>query len=393
MTKSLSADRRDDWLVALLIGAVFLPWMAAFAVLGILALLLWLLPGTRRALLRDRKELLFLAPWPLLALIPPIVHRNFVGLAGGVGLLLVFTLSLWFRAVMTPVRARKALRLATFAGLLADLYALAQKLLYVFRDFPATEPYTLPSNDELRTPSVFGNPNEFAAVAVFLVLATLWLYWEGELSLPMTGVLVCGHLMGLFLSASLMGMLSLFFGGIVLLALKKRWRTLGVLLGGVAVGLLLLWLVPGLLPHAAGAGHSFAMRRQIWKLFPYLFREAPVFGRGFLSYWIFSPDYVGADLGFSVRVTTNAHSLLLDGLLNFGVVGTALFGWRLLRLVAESLRRHRRGASEAALALAVMTAAAVHGLCDVTAAWPQVTVLLLAAVTAAVSSASPREAA
>ena len=378
-------SREDRW-IALLIGAVFLPWMAAFAVLGLAVVLLWLFPDTRRILLRDRRELLRLAPWPLLALLPPLFHRNLLGVAGGVGLLLVFTLSLWLRGVMTPGRARRALRLATGLGLLADGVALVQKILYVGFSLPATEPITLPSNDDLRTPSVFGNPNEFAAVAAILVLVTLWLYWQGELSLPLTGLLVAGHLMGLFLSASLMGMLNLFVGGLVLLVLMKRWRTLAVLLGGTAAGLLLLWLVPGLLPHAAGAGHSFAMRWQIWRLFPYLFREAPVFGRGFLSYWVFSPDYVGADLGFAVRVTTNAHNLVLDGLLNFGVVGTALLGGRLLRYAGQAVGRYRQGAPEAALALALMAGAAVHGLCDVTAAWPQVTVLLLAAVAAGAPS-------
>ncbi|MBP5618001.1 MAG: O-antigen ligase family protein [Clostridia bacterium] len=124
------------------------------------------------------------------------------------------------------------------------------------------------------------------------------------------------------------------------------------------------------------------MRVSIWRLALRMFLKAPLFGRGLLSYWFFSPEYVGQDLGFEVRVTTCAHNLLLDGLISFGAVGIALAGWYLLRILRAARARHKQGDALAVLALAALTAAAVHGLFDVTAVWPQV-LLLLALVLAA----------
>ena len=379
-----TADRLHDRLLRLLVVSLFLPWMASFAVAGVLALLLWCLPGTRAALLSDKKALLRLSPWPFLALLPPLFYRNWLGLAAGGGVLLFFSLFLWLRAVLTRARLVEALRIACLGGVFAALAAVVQKIGYLWLKWPATEWPALPSNDDLRTPSFFGNPNEYAAVAVLLVLFGLWLYRRGALSLPMTCLTVGSSLVGLLLSASLMAMVSLFFALVVLLALEKRGWTLLALGGVTAAAGVTFWRFPALMAHGAGALHSLEVRLPIWQLALVMFPEAPYFGRGMLSYWLFSPDYVGQNLGFPVRVTTCAHSLLLDGLLSFGVVGIALVGWYLLRILRDAIRRRRQGSPLPALTLACLTAAAVHGLFDVTAVWPPVAILLALAVAAGV---------
>ena len=384
MIKHLVEDRLHGRLLAILALSLFLPWMASFAVAGGVALFLWLSSRTRAALLSDKRALLRLALFVPLALLPPLFYRNWLGLAAGGGVLLFFTLYLWLRAILTPERAIYALRLTCFGGVAAALVAVVQKIGYLWLGFPATEWPTLPSNDDLRTPSVVGNPNEYAALCVLLVLIGIWLYRRGALTLPLTCLTVGSSLVGLFLSASLMAMVSLFFALLVLLTLEKRWLWLVALLGATGLAFLLLWLVPGILPHAAGALHSFEIRLPIWQLSLVMFAQAPVFGRGFLSYWLFSPDYVGQNLGFPVRVTTCAHNLVLDGLLSFGVVGVLLVGWYLVRVVIAACRRHRQGSPFGALTLAALTAAAVHGLFDVTAVWPPVAILL--AMTVAVST-------
>ena len=104
------------------------------------------------------------------------------------------------------------------------------------------------------------------------------------------------------------------------------------------------------------------MRVNIWRLAVRMFLKAPVFGRGLLSYWFFSPEYAGQDLGFEVRVTTCAHNLLLDGLLSFGVVGIALVGWYLIRVLKDALLRYQQGNALSVLALAALTAAFIHGV-------------------------------
>ena len=385
------AARLNDRLLTGLIVSVFFPWPAAFAVAGGTALLLWIAPATRAALLADKKALLRLSPWLLLATLPPLLWQNWLGLACGGGVLLFFTLYVWLRATLTRDKTLRAMKIACFGGVFAAAVAAVQKVGYLWLGWnPLWEP-TLPSNDELRTPSVVGNPNEYAALCVMLILFGLWLWRQRELSLPLTLLTVGSSLVGLFLSASLMAMTGLFFALALMLALEKRWKPLLGLTGLTAALLAALKLFPSLLPHAAGAGHSLEMRVDIWRLAVRMFLKAPVFGRGLLSYWLFSPEYVGQDLGFAVRVTTCAHSLLLDGLLSFGLVGMALAGWYLIRVLKATLRRYLQGDALSVLALAALTAAFVHGLFDVTAVWPQV-IIPMAVVVAAATNEGAKEA-
>ena len=138
-----------------------------------------------------------------------------------------------------------------------------------------------------------------------------------------------------------------------------------------------LAIYPQLLPRLFEASESFNLRVRVWQLALVMFREAPVFGRGILSYMTFSPDYVGADLGFKVWVTTCAHSLLLDALICLGMVGACVITAYLVRLIVPAVKNHIRRSDRAvtALALAATAGALFHGLMDETVAWPQVTVL------------------
>ena len=246
------AARLNDRLLTGLIVSVFFPWPAAFAVAAGIAVFVWIAPATRTALLADKKALLRLAPWPLLATLPSVFWRNWVGLLCGAGVLCFLTLYLWMRAVLTRARTLKAMKIACFGGVFAAAVAVVQKIGFVFLGWPATEQPALPSNDELRAFSVVGNPNEYAALCVLLILFGLWLWRQKELSLPLTLLTVGSSLLGLYLSASLMAMTSLFCALVLALILTKRWKVLLGLTGATGLGLLLIWLVPDLLSHAAG---------------------------------------------------------------------------------------------------------------------------------------------
>ena len=92
-----------------------------------------------------------------------------------------------------------------------------------------------------------------------------------------------------------------------------------------------------------------------------------------------SPKYASAELGFDVWVTTCAHSLLLDGLLCLGIVGTSLvsgfFIHYFIPIVKNAVKRINQ--PTCALGLAMTMGVLFHGIFDETVAWPQLTVLFL----------------
>ena len=133
------------------------------------------------------------------------------------------------------------------------------------------------------------------------------------------------------------------------------------------------------------------MRVHIWELAAIMFKKAPVFGRGILSYMAFSPDYAGqaAQLGIhEVRVTTNAHNIIFDGLLSFGTVGFLMVTFYVILAMLPIIREyHRRNRAYSSLAIAAAAGAFAHGMFDVTLAWPQVIVLMLTVLAAGSLSA------
>ncbi len=391
MKNSLS---RDDIFVLALTAVAFLPWMASFAALAVLALALLILPSTRRLIFADGKSVKWLIPFLPISLLPPIFHRNWVGLACGVGVMLFLALFFYLRQVLTARRIELSFKLICALSIFAAIYAAVEKLVYLRWPHLAEGSIILPSNDELRCASLFGNPNEYSSVIVVAVLVALHLLFEKKGKAWFYVLCIGFNLVGMLLCASLMGMLELYFGILMLLILRKKGKLLIAFGGATAVGGGALWLLPKILPHLSVAGNSFALRMRIWKLSVIMLEQAPLFGRGLLSYWIFSPDYVGQDLGFKVRVSTNAHNLLLDALLSFGAIGTAILVIYLVKLLRPTLRRYReqKGAALSALSLAAMVGAAVHGVFDVTLLWPQVTVLLFIVLAAAVSLAKDSEA-
>lgn len=384
MSERFSKASTDDVLTLALTAAVFFPWQLSFALIGLGGVVLLCLPRTRRIVFSDRRAVKALIPFVPIALLPPVFHRNWVGAACGAGILIFLALFLYLRQTLTARRAERCFGLIGALSMVAALYAIVEKGVYLLWPSLATHGIALPSNDELRCASLFGNPNEYASVITVAVLLAVHgllekkgharFYWFC-LTLNLVGMLLCG---------SLMGMLELYCAVLALLAFRKKGKLLLAFGGATAVGGAALWIFPRLLPHLAAAHHSFALRARIWKLAVVMLREAPLFGRGLLSYWMFSPDYVGQELGFPVRVSTNAHNLLLDGLLSFGLVGVTLLVFYLAAAISPAVRRYadRSGQPLSALAFAALIGAAVHGLCDVTAVWPQVT-LLLGLVTAA----------
>ena len=376
----------DDALVSALVVAAFFPWAVAFALLGVIVIWLLIAKRTRTLIFADRKAVKWLAPFVPLALIPPASHGNWLGVACGVGVLLFFALFLYLRRALNPQRIDTAFNLVCLLSSFAAVYAVIEKLVYIKWPALAEGSIVLPSNDELRCASLFGNPNEYSSVIVIAVLIAAHMFLEKKGNRWLYAVCIGFNLVGMLLCASLMGILELYFGLFALLLLRKEWKWVAAYGSLTAIGGAALWLLPKLLPHLAVAGNSFDLRMRIWKLSVIMLEKAPLFGRGILSYWKFSPDYVGQDLGFKVRVTTNAHNLLLDGLLSFGVIGTALLVVYLVKLLRPALRRYRDGSGRglSAIMLAAVVGALVHGVCDVTILWPQVTVLFFLVFAASV---------
>ena len=105
---------------------------------------------------------------------------------------------------------------------------------------------------------------------------------------------------------------------------------LTALLAAGACALLALCF-PVLFPRVESIDVAWGQRFSIWKTSLLGILEHPLLGQGAAAYRIVGPKYGG-------YITFHSHNLLLDGLLNFGLIGMGVFAFysftqaRLLRL-------------------------------------------------------------
>lgn len=388
--KLLKNGLTDEIIIVATAVAAFFPWALSLVALSVIAVALLAAPRTRRIIFGYRNSV-FLLPFVPVALIPPAVHRNWLGVVCGAGILLVFTLFIYIKCTITAKTADRAFDAVCIMSIVAAIYAAVEKAVYLRFPRLAVHSIVLPSNDELRSASLFGNPNLYSSVICIAILISVHMLIERKGDFKLYCVTIAANLIGTMLCGSLMGMIELVVGFIVMLALKRRFKLLAVFAALGVAGAVAIITVPQLLPRLVDARHSFEMRVHIWELAAIMFKKAPVFGRGILSYMAFSPDYAGqaAQLGIhEVRVTTNAHNIIFDGLLSFGTVGFLMVTFYVILAMLPIIREyHRRNRAYSSLAIAAAAGAFAHGMFDVTLAWPQVIVLMLTVLAAGSLSA------
>ncbi|MBQ3866800.1 MAG: O-antigen ligase family protein, partial [Clostridia bacterium] len=135
------------------------------------------------------------------------------------------------------------------------------------------------------------------------------------------------------------------------------------IVGGAAV-----LLFPALLPRMGSLSDNMAFRFGIWKAALRCFADNFLIGRGYYAYsgiWVAYSD--------TTYFALHAHSLYIETLLNFGVVGFfSLFGY-IFHHVRKTILNLKGKSDRAALALVIsmLLAVLLHGTLDTTLFWPQ----------------------
>ena len=134
-------------------------------------------------------------------------------------------------------------------------------------------------------------------------------------------------------------------------------------LGGFAI-----WLFPSLLPRMASLSENTEFRLGIWKAALRCFADNFLIGRGYYAYsgiWVEYSD--------TTYFALHAHSLYIETLLNFGVIGfIGLFGYIGYQVRKTLLELKSSGdKTAAALVISVLFAVLLHGILDTTIFWPQ----------------------
>lgn len=293
-------------------------------------------------------------------------YKNYEGMGLTLALLVLLTDGLYLRTFMTRRLLNQLLDVACIMSLPGILMAVFQKAA------------TFVVNPSYRPVSFYFNANYFGMMIEFTVLIALYRAYTNRQFRPLYAVVVCMNLMGLYLCGSMSALVAMTCGVLLFLLYKHRYKVtlLYVTAMGAAFYVVNTYL-PWLYPRMSAIGTTTDQRLSIWHGAILGFLQTPIFGRGMHTYNIIH------DI-FGTYPTYHCHNLILDCLLNYGIVGSAILAVVTLYYLREVIHQFRtRKACNAVLMFTVIfIVTLIHGCTDVTICWTQTGMLFLIAFSA-----------
>ena len=294
----------------------------------------------------------------------PLVFHNWMGLIVGIGMTMVVMLGLFMRSIMTKELYEKTLHLICSLSLATTGYGFVEFLYNLVMD----------GRHSHRIASVFSHPNYFGTITGMVLIICAYKLLTGQGNKWFYYCVGSANVISMYLCKSMFVWVEVFIGVTVLLLIFKKYRILGLWLSAAVIGAICIFLLNmNIIPRITDAGETTSIRLQIWKLAIRQIQASPWFGHGFMSFnYVYHAAYQG-------NMIPHSHSFYLDTLLNFGVVGTGMLVWYMIRYYLTMIK-HRfteHNIMITGLIIAVTMAALVHGAADLTLFWIQTFPLFL----------------
>lgn len=348
----------DERIVLGLVASIFLSLPVCIFALVITLVYLFTQQRFSSLISKNQKSMLLIV-FAGLSVGMALLNKNLLGVLVGMAMCLLFLVGMFIQSVMTHRLLKKTIVIACFGSILACLIAVIQSFVFL-------------NTDQLRFSSVFLNPNYYATIIEFVVLLCVYallqnpskkykLFYYATIAINVIGLYLCGCRSAFFA----LGLATAF-----MLLLNKKYKPLLLFIGIAALVLLGTFLFPEVF-RFGNISKDLTTRTSIWKLAIRDIKKSPLIGHGSMAYMHIS--------GPTLAYAPHGHNLLLDSLLNYGIVGLCLLGVYVYLTVKPLLGTHKTASDNTILYLlcSVFLAILVHGMTDVTILWPQTGLLFL----------------
>lgn len=358
--KMINCYSRDELMV---FAIVFSAFLSVYAVMACALFVFLHLVYQKRLslLLRQYSCSKYLLAFCALSFLVSLVYGNLQGTLIALGMCLIFIISLFMRRVMTKWLFEKSIDLACFASLICFAIALSQHFL-------------MASDPEYRATSTMMNANYYAAVIEIIILMCVYRLLGKRLDKTRRWfycLVIAANAGGLLLCGCRTTMITVLAVVPVFMLFHKRYRLFAYYMA-ISLSLVIAFLcIPGLFPRGGDMGEDLGTRVFIWQTALKGFVTHPLFGQGGNTYAQIYASYHG-------YAAPHAHNILLDPLLNFGLVGVALLIPFLLSYIRSVFHLYRTEQQSGLFMLCVGVTLAIllHGITDVTVFWPQTGLLI-----------------
>jgi len=368
--KSLS---KQEGLLLGVILSIFLPFYL-FVVIFI-SYLLWLVyTGEMKGILKRLSQhpvlLFFIAYSTAISLLA----QNVMGVVASVAMFLFAIFFYYYQSQLTPKFFRLTIEGVLASSVLAAVFAALEHFQIVKKfDYTFLSP-RMQVWHQNRAEVAFFNPNYYGIICCFCIMigfyliSTTKLRWLRIFSM----IAIFANLFGLNFTQNRTAFPAIIFGAIIyLFTTIKNWRAFWLSIGVFGVGLAFLFS-SDLGVRMGTLDSSMEERVSIWNAGMALFKQNPFWGEGPLTYMHSFPR-IGAPYH------EHAHSIYIDTILSYGVVGTVLLGIASATPVRMLIDMSQVPSKRPILGLylSFLTVVAVHGIFDLALFWLQSSFIFL----------------
>lgn len=350
-----------------IILSIFLPFYL-FVVVFCLYIISLIFTGDMKSILQKMGEhpmlLLFLGYSTVIS----VFSQNWMGLVASVGMFLFTVFFLHYQSILSHKFFRLILQLVLFGSVLSAAFASLEHFQIVKKFNYAFLSPNMQVWHQNRAEVTFFNPNYYGIICCFCIMIAFYLFTTTKLNWLKVFCVIAGfvNLFGLNFTQNRTAFPAIIAGAIIyLFTTIKNWKAFWLSIGVFAIGLSFLFS-SDLGVRMGTLDSSMEERISIWDAGMALFKQNPFWGEGPLTYMHSYPR-------IHAPYHEHAHSLYIDTILSYGIVGTILLVLSsvapvrlMMDMSQESGKRPIIG-----LYLSFLTVVAVHGIFDLALFWIQ----------------------
>ncbi|MDS3369505.1 O-antigen ligase [Streptococcus pneumoniae] len=350
-----------------IILSIFLPFYL-FVVVFCLYIISLIFTGDMKSILQKMGEhsmlLLFLGYSTVIS----ILAQNWMGLVASVGMFLFTIFFLHYQSILSHKFFRLILQFVLFGSVLSAAFASLEHFQIVKKFNYAFLSPNMQVWHQNRAEVTFFNPNYYGIICCFCIMIAFYLFTTIKLNWLKVFCVIAGfvNLFGLNFTQNRTAFPAIIAGAIIyLFTTIKNWKAFWLSIGVFAIGLSFLFS-SDLGVRMGTLDSSMEERISIWDAGMALFKQNPFWGEGPLTYMHSYPR-------IHAPYHEHAHSLYIDTILSYGIVGTILLVLSsvapvrlMMDMSQESGKRPIIG-----LYLSFLTVVAVHGIFDLALFWIQ----------------------
>lgn len=359
-------------LIVVLLISNFFPF---YITIIVFAVIFSILTATKMFSPTNGKKEIYPGIWIFIAysFLVSVIFQNLFGMMISIGFIFVVIFFNYYQQAIRPYFIEELLNITLIASFFVFIFALLEHFNLVLEWDYTFLSETMGKTHADRVEGTFFNPNYYALMLEFFIMIGLYKIVRSKTKTKQItyGFITICNIIAIYYTGnrtSYAVLIVALFIFIYIIGYKKIAIATVVILGLIGI----IAAISGLMPRMDNLLWAFEDRFYIWETSWKAFKDNMWFGQGPNTYAMIYAEYGG-------KYTMHAHNIVLDTLLNYGIIGTTLLSIPLGRylLTLNKMRKYPKLRLRLALITSIITVVFVHGMTDVPIFWIQTGLLFL----------------